>query len=205
MKKIATLFLHGLTAILPIALTLYAIYWLATTAESALGAAAIGRLLPTGWYKPGMGVLAGFLLTLAVGILLRIWLFRVVFRLGERILEKIPLVRSLYGSIRDLTSFFDKSQKKKFDTVVMVTVGDADTELMGLVTRDTFTDLPPGVGDEKTVAVYLPMSYQMGGFTIMTPKSRIRSIDMGVEDALQFVLTAGVSAEKQASPQPSPA
>jgi len=194
MKKITALFLQGLTAILPIALTLYAAYWLAVKAESVLGGA-ITRLITEDYYKPGMGVLAGFLLTLAVGILLRIWLFRVVFRLGEKILEKIPLVRSLYGSIRDLTSFFDKSQKKKFDTVVMVTVGDADTELMGLVTRDTFTDMPAGIGNDQTVAIYLPMSYQMGGFTIMVPKSKIRAVDMSVEDALQFVLTAGVSAD----------
>ena len=196
MKKIAGLFLHGLSAILPVALTLYILYWLAVTAESLLGKA-IRFVVTEDYYMPGMGVLVGLLLTIGIGILLRIWLFRTIFGLGENILERIPLVRSLYGSIRDLMGFFDKSQEKKFDTVVMVAIGDAEIELMGLVTRDSFGDLPEGIGDDETVAVYLPMSYQMGGFTVMVPRSRVRNVEMGVEDALQFVLTAGVSAEKQ--------
>jgi uncharacterized membrane protein len=67
--------------------------------------------------------------------------------------------------------------------------------LMGLVTRDSFADLPEGIGDETTVAVYLPMSYQLGGFTAMVPKDRIQPVDLKVDEAMQFVLTAGVSSE----------
>ncbi len=196
MKKIAALFLRGLSAILPIALTLYILYWLATSAESLLGGA-IEAIITERYYVPGMGVVVGFLLTIAVGILLHMWLFRKVLDLFEKIFNRIPLIKSLYASIRDMMDFFDKSQKKKFDTVVMANIGDPDTNLMGLVTRDTFSDLPQGVGSEQTVAVYLPMSYQMGGFTVMIPRSKIRALDMNVEDALQFVLTAGVTSEKK--------
>lgn len=193
MRKIGTLFLQGLIAILPIALTLYLIYWLATSAESVLGRA-IRSVVTEKYYVPGLGVLAGFVLTLGVGILLKIWLFRRVFSLGETLLQRIPGIKSIYGSIRDLVGFFDASKQKEFDKTVMVTVGD-DTRLMGLVTREDFSDLPEGIGDDKTVAVYLPMSYQLGGFTIMVPKARIRPVDMKVDQAMQFVLTAAVSAE----------
>lgn len=196
MKKIAALFLRGLSAILPIALTFYVLYWLGARAESLLGKI-IRFMITDKYYIVGMGVLAGFLLIITVGILLRVWLFRSILGLFEKILKKTPLVKSLYGSIRDMMDFFDKSKKKQFDTVVMVALGDADTRLMGLVTRDTFDDLPEGIGDKQTVAVYLPMSYQMGGFTAMVPKSKVQAIDMKVEDALQFVLTAGVSAEQE--------
>jgi uncharacterized membrane protein len=196
MKKIAALFLRGLSAILPIALTLYILYWLATSAESLLGGV-IKFVITKKYYVPGMGVVVGFLLTIAVGILLHMWLFRKALDLFENIFNRIPLIKSLYNSIRDMMDFFDKSQKKKFDTVVMANIGDPDANLMGLVTRDSFSDLPEGVGDEQTVAVYLPMSYQMGGFTVMIPRSKIRAVDMNVEDALQFVLTAGVTSEKK--------
>ena len=81
MKKIGKLFLQGLIAILPIALTLYLIYWLAATAESVLGQAI--RFVFKDYYRPGLGVLAGFLLTLGVGILLRIWVFRKIFSLAS--------------------------------------------------------------------------------------------------------------------------
>jgi len=193
MKKIGTLFLQGLIAILPIALTLYLIYWLATSAESVLGQAI--RFVIKDYYRPGMGVLVGFVLTLGIGILLKLWLFRKVFSLGETLLQRIPGIKSIYGSIRDLVGFFDASKQKEFDKTVMVTVGDDDTRVMGLVTREDFSDLPEGIGDDKTVAVYLPMSYQLGGFTIMVPKTKIRPVDMKVDQAMQFVLTAAVSAE----------
>jgi uncharacterized membrane protein len=202
MKKIGTLFLQGLIAILPIALTVYLIYWLAISAESVLGQAI--QYVIKDHYRPGLGVLAGFVLTVGVGILLKIWVFRKVFSLGEAILQKIPGIKSLYGSIRDLVGFFDASKQKEFDKTVMVSIGDDHTRLMGLVTRDDFADLPAGIGDEQTVAVYLPMSYQLGGFTVVVPKGKITPVDMKVDQAMQFVLTAGVSAENKDKQNPAP-
>ncbi|MBN1362860.1 MAG: DUF502 domain-containing protein [Sedimentisphaerales bacterium] len=194
MKKIGTWFLQGLLAIAPIALTVYVLYWLATSAESLLGGA-ISYVIGERYYLPGMGVAAGFLLTLGVGILLRLWLFRKVFDLVDTILNKIPGIQSVYGSIRDLIGFFDSTKQREFDQTVMVTVGDPQVRLMGLVTRDDFSDLPDGIGDDKTVAVYLPMSYQLGGFTVMVPKSKVQAVDMKVDQTLKFLLTAGVTSE----------
>ncbi|UCD53429.1 MAG: DUF502 domain-containing protein [Phycisphaerales bacterium] len=195
MKKIGKLFLQGLIAILPITLTLYLIYWLATAAESVLGQAI--RFVIKDYYRPGLGVLAGFLLTVGVGILLRLWVVRKVFSLGETLVQKIPGIKSIYSSVRDLVGFFDASKQKEFDKTVMISVGDDDTRLMGLVTRESFADLPEGIGDDTTVAVYLPMSYQLGGFTVMVPKDKIRPVDMKVDQAMKFVLTAAVSAEEK--------
>jgi len=195
-KKLGTLFLQGLIAILPIALTVYLVYWLAAAAESVLGQAmrfAVGDQ----YYIPGLGVLGGFLITLGVGVLLRIWLFRSVFSLGETLLERIPGIKSLYGSIRDMVGLIYATKQKEFDQTVMVTLADGNMRLMGLVTREDFRDLPAGIGDEQTVAVYLPMSYQLGGFTVMVPKARITPIDMRIDQAMQFLLTAGVSAENK--------
>lgn len=203
MKKLGTLFLQGLIAILPIALTVYLVYWLAASAESVLGKA-MRFIIGDGYYVPGLGVLAGFLITLGIGLLLRIWLFRKVFSLGEALLRRIPGIKSLYGSIRDMVGFFDASKQKEFDKTVMVALGDENVRLMGLVTRESFRDLPEGIGDEQTVAVYLPMSYQLGGFTVMVPKARIRPVDMTVDQAMQFVLTAAVSPKNEGKRQPGP-
>jgi uncharacterized membrane protein len=123
-------------------------------------------------------------------------LFRKAFSLGETLLQRIPGIKSLYGSIRDMVGFFDASKQKEFDKTVMVALGDENVRLMGLVTREDFRDLPEGIGDEQTVAVYLPMSYQLGGFTVMVPKAKIKPVDMKVDQAMQFVLTAAVSPKK---------
>ena len=202
MKAIGKLFVQGLIAILPIVVTLYLVYWLATTAESVLGQ--VIRYIIGDAYIPGLGVLFGVLITLGVGVLLRLWLFRKVFSLGEALLQRIPGIKSLYGSVRDLVGFFDSSKQKDFDKTVMVAIGDDKTRVMGLVTRESFDDLPEGIGDDQTVAVYLPMSYQLGGFTIMVPKDRIRPVDLKVDQAMQFVLTAGVSAEEKGKKKPAP-
>lgn len=195
MKKVGKLFLQGLMAILPIVLTLYVLYWLAASAENNLGGL-IRLFIPDRWYVPGLGLAAGFLLILGVGILLRIWLFRKLFEWGEDLLEKLPLVKSFYGSIRDLMGFFDPSKKKDFDKVVMVSLEGINARLIGFVTREDFQDLPEGIGKDQTVAVYLPMSYQMGGFTVFVPRERIEPVDMTIEEAMRFALTAAVSLKK---------
>jgi uncharacterized membrane protein len=195
MKKIGKLFLQGLIATLPVALTIYIICWLAVSAESILGGL-IKLVIPKDLYVPGMGVVAGFMIVLGVGVLLRVWLFRRLFGWGERILEKLPLIKSLYGSIRDLMGLFDTSKKKEFNKVVMVAIADKDTRLMGLVTREDFSKLPNGINNGEIMAVYLPMSYQMGGFTVFVPKANIEPVDMSIEEAMRFALTAAVSTKK---------
>ena len=192
MKKIGKLFLQGLTAIIPITITLYILFWLIKSAEALLGSL-IQIIITDKYYITGMGVAAGILIVLIVGILLKIWLFNKLFGITETIFKKIPLVKSLYGSLRDLMSFFDTSTKKNFDKVVTVSLTDEGPRLLGLLTRDDFNELPEGLDEGKTVAVYLPMSYQMGGFTLFVEKSRIRPIDMSIEEAMRFTLTAAVS------------
>lgn len=198
MRKIGKLFLQGLIAILPIALTIYILYWFAVTAESLLGGF-LKLFIPENYYVTGMAVIAGFAIILAIGLLLRLWLFRELFSWGEKTLEKLPLVKTLYGSIRDLMSFFDSSKKKDFNKVVMVTIAGTDTRLIGLVTREDFENLPSGIDDKnsESMAVYLPMSYQMGGFTVFVPKKNVTPVDMSIEEAMRFALTAAVSIKKE--------
>jgi len=196
MKLIAKLFLRGLVAILPLGITIYILYFLGKGAETVLGGL-IQRLLPEGLYIPGMGVISGFLVILLTGILLQAWFVRGFFRWGEQIIQQVPLVKSIYNSVRDLMEFFDTSKKKKFNKVVMVKFPHTDARLMGLATREDFQQLPEGIGTKETVAVYLPMSYQMGGFTVMVPKSQIEQIDMSIEEAMRFCLTAAMSTEKK--------
>jgi uncharacterized membrane protein len=79
--------------------------------------------------------------------------------------------------------------------VVTVKFPGSDMRLMGFVTRDEFSDLPPGIGGEGEVAVYLPMSYQVGGYTVFMPRSQISPVQMPREQAMRFVLTAGLKSK----------
>jgi len=195
MKLVIRILLTGLAAVLPVMVTLYVLYWLGSTAEAFLGGG-LKMLIPDSLYWPGMGVVAGLVLVFVIGALMRAWLFRKVFRWGERLVGRIPLVKALYGAVRDLMGFFSGSDTKAMRRAVMVTVGDTPIRLIGFITREDFGDLPVGIGGDDTVAVYLPMSYQVGGFTVYVPRSATVPLDMGFEEATKLVLTAGVGAKK---------
>lgn len=192
MKPVIRAFLTGLAAVLPITVTLYILYWLGSTAESLLGRG-LKMLIPSNIYWPGMGVGAGLVLVFLIGVLMKAWLFRQVFCWGEQLVERIPLVKALYGSVRDLMSFFSSSGKKSMRKAVMVTIGNTPLRLIGFITREEFDDLPAGIGGDDHVAVYLPMSFQIGGFTTMVPRSAVQPLDMSIEQAMRFAVTGGMS------------
>ena len=203
MTRVTRIFLTGLAAVLPITVTVYVLYWLGSTAELLMGRG-LRMLIPDSLYWPGMGVVAGLALVFAIGVLMSAWLFRAFVGWGERLLERIPLVKTLYGSVRDLMGFFSGTDKKTMSKAVMVTAGNTGLRFIGFITREDFGNLPTGIGGDDTVAVYLPMSYQMGGYTTMVPRSAVQPIDMSIEDAMRFALTAGVSVhESPVVPQPA--
>ena len=70
----------------------------------------------------------------------------------------------------------------------------------GFVTRRDFSALPPNLGDEHTIAVYLPMSYQVGGYTLMLPRDAVEPLDMSVDEAMRYALTAGMSTARRNAP-----
>ena len=102
MKTIGRILLKGLLTILPIGLTLYFIYWLGVTAESLLSGT-LKWMLPEGFYRPGMGLVAGFLVLFIVGLLVNAYVVRRLLGLGESLILRIPVVKTVYAALRDLT------------------------------------------------------------------------------------------------------
>jgi len=193
MQHLSRIFLSGLFTVLPLAITLAILYWLATSAESILGNM-IGFILPEAWYVPGMGLAAGIAVIFSVGILIRQVIFQSIFKLVETQVNRVPLVKTLYNGIRDFIDYFSPQNMKEFNQTVMIPVDDSgQRHLMGLITRTDFTDVPDEVGDENSVAVYLPMSFQIGGFMIIVPKDHVKKVEMGVEESLRFIFTGGVA------------
>jgi uncharacterized membrane protein len=195
-RRISRVLLRGLVMMLPIVITLALVYWLAVSAEALLGS--LARLvLPDKYYFTGLGVLLGIVLVFLAGLTINVWFTRMLLERAEALMERIPVVKSIYGAIRDLAAFLsaDKS-RERFQKVVIVALGQ-DMRLVGFLTREDFTDLPAELAHtDDTVAVYLPMSYQIGGFTVYLPRSKVVPIDMTIEDAMRFTLTAGMSSAK---------
>ncbi len=189
-------FLTGLIAILPVLLTLYLMYWFVLSTEAVLGGV-IRLILPEEYYWPGMGVVIGLLAVFAIGLLMHAYLVQRVFSLGEALLYRLPLIKTIYRAIRDFFDYFSPQSRKEFEQVVAVSIGDKDMEVIGFVTQASTDHLPRDLRGGDRVLVYLPLSYMIGGYTVLMPRSAIRPLDMTMEEAMRFTLTAGVAGSGQ--------
>lgn len=191
MNSLGKLFLKGLAVVIPVILTAAVTWWLAWGAERLLGRL-LKALLPEGWYIPGLGLLIGVVLIVVVGILSHVLIFQRLFELGESLLNRLPLIKTIYNAAKDFIGYFspDSTAMQK---VVMVRLPGQDFELIGFVTRESFAGLPFQPDAQDPVAVYMPMSYQLGGYTLFIDRSYLRPVDMTFEDAMRLVLTGAVT------------
>lgn len=184
--------LTGLITILPLILTLYLIYWLVVSTEAVLGGQLM-HVLPDGTYRPGMGVAAGLVIAFFIGVLMHTYVVQRLFAHGERLFLHLPLVRLVYPAIRDFIDYFSPMKKKDFEQVVAIDLGNTGMQVIGLVTQADAARLPAGFDKDDCVLVYLPMSYMIGGYALLVPRSALRPLDMTMDEAMRFILTAGVT------------
>ena len=184
------IFVTGLLTLIPAVATLYLLAWLIGAIDRTFGKP-LRWLIPDEAYLAGMGIIVAVVLVFAVGVLMHGMLFRRLFRMAERAMLSVPLVRSIYGAVKDMIGLLG-DEKGPALQVVSLTVPGSDWRVLGFVTRSDFADLPAGVGTAKEVAVYLPMSYQVGGYTVIVPREAISPVEMSREDAMKFILTAGL-------------
>lgn len=188
--KLRNALLRGLVVVLPVTLTTWLLWWIGSSLETLLRWP-LEILLPVGIYRPGMGIAASLVVLVTAGLLVNAFLVRRLFAAWERLMDRIPLVKSIYGAVRDFVQMLPADRRRELQRVVLVRVGDVSA--IGFVTRDDASELGLGAGMEGSVAVYFPMSYQIGGYTLMVPRERLQPLDLPVETAMRVVLTGGMS------------
>lgn len=195
MRTLSKLFLTGLLTLLPVGGTLYLVYAAAVGAERLL-TGKIERLFNIELQLPGMGIALATIAILTVGLLMQVYIIRRLFRWGENRLYHVPLVRSLYGALRDFADYFSGSGKQGFQEVVALRQGDV--EMIGFITRN---ELPESLAPTSAalVSVYIPWSFGIGGLTVLIARERLRHLEMSVEQAMKFVISAGVASKSQTS------
>jgi len=199
MNALGKLFLKGLAVVIPVTLTLAILWWMARGAEQFLGGILM-RVLPDGWYIPGMGVVSAVAMTILIGLLTHVILFQKLFAIGDAILHRLPLVKTIYSALKDFIGYLSPDSQVAMSKVVVVRIPGQDFEQLGFVTREDFSRLPLELTVEEPIAVYLPMSYQIGGYTLFLPRECLTPVDMSFEEGMKLVLTGAVSREKPATP-----
>jgi uncharacterized membrane protein len=192
LKSMSKTFLTGLITILPVVLTLYLLYWLVVSTETALGNT-IRLVLPEDLYWPGMGTIAGLVVVFLVGVLMHAYVVQRLFAWAEQVLYHVPVIKTVYRSIRDFFDYFSPARKDEFQQVVAVSIGETGMQVIGFVTQAAPERMPEGFRGDDSVLVYMPLSYMIGGYVVLMPRSAVRPLDMSMEEAMRFTLTAGVT------------
>ena len=191
MKKLTLFFFRGLLTVLPLGLTLYIIFILITVSEkyaSLLIQPLLGHL-----YFPGIGLLIAIAFIIILGFLISQPFLYKIFGLLELPFTNLPVVNSVYNSIKSFAEYFSDDKKTKSNQVVVVTMPGTEIKLIGLVTRENLVGIIPEENEESLesmISVYIPMSYMVGGYTIFVHEKSIKRIDMSVEEAMKNSLLA---------------
>src|SRR5690606_1514703 len=117
------------------------------------------------------------------------WLFRRLTESIEQLFSKIPLIKILYSSIKDISRFASASEGREESRTAVLVQLSPDLQVIGFVTdrQVRFVD------GESRCAVYLPLSYQIGGFTVLMPASKLTPLNLPADQAMRYVVTAGMT------------
>jgi uncharacterized membrane protein len=188
MKSLSKYFFRGLITILPVALTLYLLFMFLAWMEAAVMWVLdplIGSI-----YVPGMGLVFGVLIIVAIGFLLSKPNVKKMLSVAELPFTYLPVVKSIYSSLKSFADYFSPTANQGNQSVVILRMPGHGLEIVGLITRRSFADLPQGFLPGERVAVYLPMGYMIGGYTVFVPADWVQAIDMSVEEAMRSSLIA---------------
>lgn len=194
MNSISKIFVRGFFTLLPIALTIYIVYSAIKILENILGSL-LREILPH--YIPGLGFIATLICIFVFGLFLNRSLSAKIVRTIEEKLTQVPFIKAIYSPLRDLMNLFNRNHSQSMKGVVLVQMGESGVMAMGVVTRESFSDLPFYDQVPHHVAVYFPLSYGLGGYTLLIPKDRVRAIDIPVEKAMSLAITGWVKADPQ--------
>ncbi len=190
-KKLFQYFLQGLLVLAPLAITIYAFYWVITTVDDLLPIFTVtdttGRVRARN-YGLGFVIIIGMICI--VGYLSTFFIQSRIFNLFDHWLEKTPGIKLVYSTVKDFFEAF-AGEKKKFNKPVLANIDDNDVWRVAFLTKEDLDDF----GLKDYVAVYVPMSYSIAGNVYLIPASRIKPLDANVtsSEAMKFAISGGVT------------
>lgn len=190
MKFFSQTFLKGLAFLTPLFLTFYLIFWLYTGMEGILGSI-IAPFFGDQWMFPGLGVLSTIVLVFLCGLFVSSYFTGKIAQLLTNRMSRIPVIRSIYGPLKDLIALVSKSSlDSQASRVVFIRAWEQGPFVLGLLTQEKMEAvLGEETPEEELVSVYVPMSYMVGGVTYLVKRKDVVPTNIPVERALKLSLT----------------
>jgi uncharacterized membrane protein len=191
-KHVKAKFLTGLFILIPAIITTYVIYVVVSSVDAVIYPV-VRRITSaiTGkeFFIPGTGLVLLILIAYGTGIFAANFIGKKMLNLGEALFTRIPFVKSIYSSVKDMTDAFSSQAKKAFKEVVLVDFPFKGRHAIGFITKRTFTE-----GSETVCSVFIPTTPNpTSGFLIMVPEQELTPLQMTVDEALKYVISLGTS------------
>lgn len=183
-------FIKGLLIVVPLGAAFLLIFWAVRSVDNALNLSDILWMDKNGKpvYIPGLGILNVLVVILFAGILVTNVITDPIKGWFNRWLNRLPIFKFLYSSIKDLTEAF-VGEEKKFNEPVLVEVNEFGLKKIGfLVQKDM-----KAIGLPGEVAVYFPYSYSFAGQVVIVSADKVKHIDRSAAEVMKFVISGGVS------------
>ncbi|WP_026839801.1 DUF502 domain-containing protein [Citrifermentans bremense] len=181
-------FITGLFVVVPLGITIFILKFLFNFADGILGSyldALLSAFLDNPYHIPGLGMLTGAIVIYVSGVLATNVMGTRIIRWWDQLLSRIPLVKSIYGSSKQLTQVF-KEGKSSYRRAVFVEWPRPGVRAVGFVTAEVVRE------GEKLVVVYVPtMPNPTSGFALFFKEAEVHDCGMSVEDAVKFVVSGG--------------
>lgn len=187
--------LAGLLVIVPVAITVAVLRWVIDTLDQTL------QILPAAWqpdrligvHIPGFGVLLTLAILLIVGAAASNFIGKKLVKLGDRVVNRIPVVRGIYSSVKQVSDTLFSESGNAFRTAVLVQWPRPDVWTVAFVTGTPGGDVTTYLRGEEYVSVYVPTTPNpTGGYFVMLRKSDCIELKMSVDEALKYVVSMGV-------------
>ena len=188
-------FVAGLLVWIPLVITLWVLKLLVDLMDQSL------LLVPAqfrsealfGFHVPGMGMILTLAIVLATGALAANFFGRKVLALGDRLLQRVPVVRSIYGGVKQISDTLFSPEGKAFRRAVLVRYPHAGAWTVALVTGTPEHEVADILGRDQ-ISVFVPTTPNItAGFFLIVPRSETVELDMGVDAALKYIISMGVA------------
>lgn len=193
--RLRTYFISGLLVLIPVVVTLLVIKFLVDILSKSL------LLLPPafqpdvilGFHLPGVGVAITLGVILLMGFLASNFMGRKMLGIGDMLMSRIPLVRTIYTGVKQVTQTVFTPNGQSFRKVLLVEYPSPGIWSIAFQTGEIFNEVSSHFNNEPLVCYFIPTTPNpTSGFLMIAPKSKVIELDMGVDQALKFVISLGV-------------
>jgi uncharacterized membrane protein len=209
LARLRAYFLTGVIVTAPISITIFLVWQFVTFVDNQVGGLIPARYNPETYLPfslPGLGLLVMLAFLTLVGMLTAGLAGRTLVRMGERLLSRMPVVRSVYSTLKQIFETVLAQSSRSFREVVLVEYPRHGIGALGFVTGPTRGEIQAR-SDEELVNVFLPTTPNpTSGFLLFVPKKDLIHLDMSIEDGIKMVISGGIvggDAEEQASAAPA--